>query len=85
VAGRLHALTRTLQIRDVPEDVHATVRVRAAQAGLSVSAYLLNLVTELVSQPTMAEVVERARSLARAGGGTSHVDAQDAVRQSRER
>lgn len=40
-------MTRTLQIRDVPEDLHATIRALAAQADLSVSAYLLDLVTEL--------------------------------------
>lgn len=78
-------MTRTLQIRDVPEDLHATVRARATQAGLSVSTYLLNLVTELVTQPTMAEVVERAKTLARAGGGTTRSDVQAAIRQSRER
>lgn len=78
-------MTRTLQIRDVPEDLHATVRTRAAQAGVSVSAYLLNLVSELVTQPTMGEVVERAKRLARAGGGTTHSDVQAAIRQSRER
>ncbi|MGH3923030.1 MAG: FitA-like ribbon-helix-helix domain-containing protein [Pseudonocardiaceae bacterium] len=75
---------RTLQIRDVPEDVHATVRIRAAQAGMSVSTYLLHLVTELVTRPTMAEVVERAKTLARAGGGTTRTDVQTAIRQSRE-
>lgn len=77
-------MTRTLQIRDVPEDLHATVRARAAQAGMSVSTYLLNLVTELVTHPTMADVVERAKALARAGGGTTRSNVQTAVRQSRE-
>jgi len=75
---------KTLQIREVPEDLHATVRARAAQAGLSVSTYLLNLVTELVTRPTMAEVVERAKALARAGGGTTQSDVKAAIRQSRE-
>ncbi|MGH3943022.1 MAG: hypothetical protein ACRDTG_31245 [Pseudonocardiaceae bacterium] len=49
------------------------------------SAYLLNLVTELVTRPTMAEVVERAKTLARAGGGATQSDIQAAIRQNRER
>ncbi|MQA25585.1 MAG: hypothetical protein GEU94_08945 [Micromonosporaceae bacterium] len=78
-------MSKTLQIRDVPDDVHASVRARAAQAGISVSDYLLNLLSELVSRPTMAEIVERAQTLARAGGGASRADVQDAVREGRDR
>lgn len=61
------------------------VRVRAAQAGLSVSDYLLGLISELVMQPTMAEIVERAEQLARSGGGASHDDIQAAIREARNR
>lgn len=78
-------MTRTLQIRDVPEDVHAAVRVRAARAGVSVSDYLRELITEVVSRPTMAEVVERANALARAGGGVDPAEAVAAVRAGRDR
>jgi antitoxin FitA len=78
-------MARTLQIRDVPDQVHQAVHARAAQAGVSVSDYLRELVTEIVSHPTMAEVVERAKSLARAGGGARRADIQEAVRQGRER
>jgi plasmid stability protein len=75
----------TLQIRNVPEEIHRTVRTRAAQAGLSVSDYLLGLLSELVTRPTMAQVVERAKSLAQAGGGTNRAEARAAVREGRDR
>lgn len=78
-------MARTLQIRDVPDEVHAAVRARAAGAGLSVSDYLRRLITELATGPTMEEVVERARVLSRSGGGASAEDALAAVRSSRER
>jgi plasmid stability protein len=78
-------MAATLQIRNVPDDVHAAVRVRAAQAGLSVSDYLLGLVRELVTGPTMAEIVARARTLAHAGGGASRAEVQAAVRAGRDR
>jgi plasmid stability protein len=76
---------RTLQIREVPDDLHAVVRARAAQAGVSVSDYLLELITELTSRPTMEEIVRRAVTLAGSGGGASPSDALAAVRAARER
>jgi plasmid stability protein len=81
----MHAMPKTLQIRDVPDDLHATIRARAAHAGQSVSDYLLELLGELVSRPTMAEIVRRAEALARAGGGTGHSDAHAALRERRDR
>jgi antitoxin FitA len=75
----------TLQIRNVPDEVHAAVRTRAVQAGMSVSDYLLSLIGELVTRPTMAEIVARAAALARAGGGTSQSDVRAAVRRGRDR
>lgn len=76
---------KTLQIRNVPDDIHAAVHVRAAQAGLSVSDYLLTLLSELVSKPSMAEIVGRAKALAAAGGGTSRAAVQAVIREARDR
>jgi antitoxin FitA len=59
-----------LQIRNVPEDVHAVVRARAAAQGLSVSEYLLNQITDLARHPTQVEVFARAAKRARQGGPT---------------
>ncbi|MGH3319510.1 MAG: FitA-like ribbon-helix-helix domain-containing protein [Streptosporangiaceae bacterium] len=53
--------TRTLYIRDVPEDVHATLRTRAAAEGMAVSAYVLRLLREEAETPTVAEVFARRR------------------------
>ncbi len=59
-----------LQIRNVPEDVHSTVRARAAAEGLSVSEYLLRQITELARTPTQADVFARAARRARQDGPT---------------
>jgi plasmid stability protein len=75
----------TLQIRNVPEEIHAAVRVRAAEAGISVSDYLLQLVAETVSRPSMADILARARQLARAGGGAKRADVAAAIRAGRDR
>ncbi len=65
-------MTKNIQIRDVPDDVHATLRVRAAEAGVSLSDYILAQIERLASRPTMADVLLRAQQ--RAGSGPS-VDA----------
>lgn len=78
-------MTKTLQIRDVPDDLHATIRARAAHAGQSVSDYLLELLGELMARPTMAEIVQRAEALAHAGGGARRSDAHAALRERRDR
>ena len=52
----------TLQIRDVPDDVRTTLKVRAAEAGMSLSAYVLRELTRSARQPTLAELDERIRT-----------------------
>jgi hypothetical protein len=74
---------KTIQIRDVPDDVHATLRARAAQAGLSLSDYLLQRIEGIARRPAIAEVLERAQS--RGGPGPSVEDIVAAVREARER
>lgn len=52
-----------IQIRNVPEEVHRRLKMRAAQAGQSLSDYLLREVTESARLPTNAEMLERLRTL----------------------
>jgi plasmid stability protein len=53
-----------LQIRNVPEETHRTLKARAATRGQSLNAYLLELVTREAERPTAAEVLARAASRA---------------------
>ncbi len=53
---------RSVQIKNVPDDVHIVLRRRAAAAGQSLQEYLLALLTEHTSHPTMAEWVDRVSS-----------------------
>jgi plasmid stability protein len=50
-----------IQIRNVPEDVHRTLKARAATRGMSLSEYLLAEVTEISERPSLEELVERIR------------------------
>jgi antitoxin FitA len=47
-----------IQIRHVPEDVHARLKARAAAAGMSLSDYLLREITFLASRPTWQEIFD---------------------------
>ena len=51
---------RSIQIRAVPDDVHASLRAKAAAAGLSLSEYLLAEVTRIAARPSVSEVLKRA-------------------------
>ncbi|MGH3975644.1 MAG: FitA-like ribbon-helix-helix domain-containing protein [Pseudonocardiaceae bacterium] len=48
-----------LQVRDVPEDVLAKLRERAASRGISLSAYVRELLADEARQETMDEVLKR--------------------------
>jgi len=45
----------TIQIRNVPEDFHRRLKVRAAANGQSLSDYLLNELKLIADRPTLEE------------------------------
>lgn len=52
-------MSRMVQIRNVPDDVHRKLKSRAAMAGLSLSDYLLLELRRNLDQPTRQELLER--------------------------
>ncbi len=72
----------SIQVKDVPEDVHAALRRRAAVAGQSLQEYLLARLTEEARTPTLDEVLDRAGG--RAGGRAGLKAAAAAVRADRD-
>jgi len=56
----------SIQVKDVPDDVHATLRRRAALAGQSLQEYLHARLIDDARTPTLDELLERAGG--RAGG-----------------
>jgi hypothetical protein len=54
----LRMKTRMIQIRHVPEDVHRRLKEQAAQAGMSLSDFLLQEVTLLSGQMSWEELFE---------------------------
>jgi plasmid stability protein len=53
---------KTLQVRNVPDDLHTTLKVRAAQAGMSLSEFVLAELRRVSERPTRAELLARIRS-----------------------
>jgi plasmid stability protein len=54
-------MAKMVQIRNVPDNVHRALKVRAAEAGLTLSDYLRAEVHQLAELPTFAELTERIR------------------------
>jgi plasmid stability protein len=50
-----------IQIRNVPPDLHRKLKIRAAEAGLTLSEYLLREAERSADRPTIAELTERIR------------------------
>jgi hypothetical protein len=72
----------SIQVKDVPRDVHAVLRRRAAEAGQSLQEYLLERLIEDANTPTVDEVLARAGG--RAGGRAGLRAAAQAVRAERD-
>lgn len=52
-------MTKMIQVRNVPDVLHRTLKARAATAGMSLSDYLLGELREIAERPTLAEFRER--------------------------
>ncbi|MDP8939195.1 MAG: hypothetical protein M3N10_02685 [Actinomycetota bacterium] len=52
-------MTKMIQIRNVPDELHRTLKARAASSGMSLSDYLLSEVEKVAEKPTLAEMMER--------------------------
>jgi plasmid stability protein len=61
----------TLYIRDVPDEVAATLKERAAAAGASLSAYVNGELAKIAARPTNAQIAARLRSRDRSSGPTT--------------
>jgi hypothetical protein len=52
-------MSRMIQIRNVPDSIHRTLKSRAALAGMSLSDYLLKELRLVAERPTMEEMRKR--------------------------
>ncbi|MGH3455104.1 MAG: FitA-like ribbon-helix-helix domain-containing protein [Nocardioidaceae bacterium] len=55
-------MTKMLQVRNVPDDVHSRLKERAKAAGMSMSEYVLRELKELADKPSLDEIWRRAEA-----------------------
>jgi antitoxin FitA len=60
-------MSKMIQIRNVPDDVHTTLKVRAAEEGVSLSDYIKRDLEELAKQATLEDVFADARARGESG------------------
>jgi antitoxin FitA len=60
-------MSKMIQIRNVPDEVHRILKVRAAAEGLSLSDYIKRDLEELAKQATIEEVFASARARGESG------------------
>ncbi|HRC85954.1 MAG TPA: hypothetical protein PK413_10130 [Thermoanaerobaculia bacterium] len=56
-------MSKMVQLRNVPDDLHRKLKARAALAGMSLSDYLIAEVRRLAERPTAEELVSRLAAL----------------------
>jgi antitoxin FitA len=74
-------MSKRIQLRNVPDALHRSLKARAATAGMSLSDYLLGEVKEIAEKPTLAELRER---LHRRKPVSAQIDTALLVREERE-
>ena len=55
-------MSKVLQVRNVPDDLHAELRRRAQAAGVSLSEYVLRVLERIAARPPIEEVLARSAS-----------------------
>jgi antitoxin FitA len=58
-------MSKMIQVRNVPENLHRTLKAQAALAGMSLSDFLLAEMRQLAERPTIEELRERVRRRSR--------------------
>ena len=66
-------MPKMIQVRNVPDEVHTALKVRAAEEGISLSDYIKRDLEELAKQLTIADVFARARVRGPSGIATEEI------------
>ena len=74
-------MSRMIQVRNVPDSLHRTLKAQAALSGMSLSDFLLAEIRQVAERPTIVELRERLRRRSRVG---VPVSAAGAVRRERD-
>jgi hypothetical protein len=73
-------MAKTVQIRDIDDEIYAALARRAAEAGLTVPDLLRREAARLASRPSVDEWLERTRRRPSAIARSEVIDALDEIR-----
>ncbi len=59
---KLLGMPKMIQIRNVPDELHRTLKAKAARLGMTLSDYLLSEIEQVAEKPTLSEMMERLRN-----------------------
>jgi hypothetical protein len=76
-------MSKLIQIKNVPDSVHRTLKSRAAQAGMTLSDYLLKELSDVAARPTLEEILARLEARGTRGKPFDSAAAVRAERESR--
>lgn len=76
-------MSKMIQIRNVPDELHRMLKARAAEAGMSLSDYLLSELRDAAERPTPEQMRERLERRSRVTEGETSAEALRAVRAAR--
>ena len=60
--ANVERMSKMIQIRNVPDDVHREAKVRATRAGMTLSAYLLRQIERSLATPDVHELLAEIRA-----------------------
>ena len=76
-------MSKMIQVRNVPDELHCKLKARAAVMGMTLSDYLLAEMARSAERPTMEELKERLSNRSSVSPHEQIVDALRAERQGR--
>jgi antitoxin FitA len=66
-------MSKMIQVRNVPDNVHQVLKIRAAEEGISLSDYIKRDLEELAKQATIEEIAERGHGRRSSGIRTKSI------------
>jgi len=69
----VHDMSKMIQVRNVPDDVHRTLKTRAAAAGMSLSDYVKRDLEDAAARPSIEELDARVTARGKSGLRTATV------------
>jgi plasmid stability protein len=76
-------MPKMIQLRNVPDELHRKLKVRAALAGVSLSEYLIAEARRIAERPTIEEMLKRVQGRSAVRPRVAPADAVRAERDSR--